>query len=140
MRLISVQSRRRPTLQQITLSQCRYQSRVKSALARPQNRMDSRRSSESYARVVAVCGASGHTGRFVVFELLRRGWAVIPVGRDIQKLQTLGSTTRGLEFRVASLRDPKSLDEALAGTIAVINCAGPFLDTAAPVISAALRA
>ena len=102
--------------------------------------MESKQPSESSASVVAVYGASGHTGRFVVFELLRRGWAVIAIGRDIQKLQTLGSTKRGIEFRVSSIEDPRSLDEALAGAVAVINCAGPFLDTAAPVISAALRA
>jgi short subunit dehydrogenase-like uncharacterized protein len=36
--------------------------------------------------------------------------------------------------------DPASLDRAIAGAKAVINCAGPFLDTAAPVIEAALRA
>jgi short subunit dehydrogenase-like uncharacterized protein len=43
-------------------------------------------------------------------------------------------------IRVASIDDPKLLDEAFAGAVAVINCAGPFLDTAAPLISAALRA
>jgi len=31
------------------------------------------------------------------------------------------------------------LEDALSGALAVINCAGPFLDTAAPLISAALR-
>src|SRR5258708_15033706 len=35
---------------------------------------------------------------------------------------------------------PASLDRALSGAVAVINCAGPFIDTAAPVIDAALRA
>jgi len=45
-----------------------------------------------------------------------------------------------LETRVASVEDPVSLDRALAGATAVINCAGPFLDTTAPVIEAALRA
>jgi len=45
-----------------------------------------------------------------------------------------------LEVRVASVDDPASLDRALVGAAAVINCAGPFIDTAAPVIDAALRA
>jgi short subunit dehydrogenase-like uncharacterized protein len=36
--------------------------------------------------------------------------------------------------------DADALDRALAGTAAVINCAGPFAVTAAPVIEAALRA
>lgn len=33
--------------------------------------------------VVAVYGASGHTGTFVVAELLRRGLDVVAVGRDV---------------------------------------------------------
>jgi hypothetical protein len=40
---------------------------------------------------------------------------------------------------VASADDPASLDQALQGAAAVINCAGPFASTAAPVIEAALR-
>jgi hypothetical protein len=33
-------------------------------------------------RAVTVFGAYGHTGRFVVAELCRRGWAPILSGRD----------------------------------------------------------
>nr|WP_078846995.1 saccharopine dehydrogenase NADP-binding domain-containing protein [Streptomyces xiamenensis] len=36
--------------------------------------------------------------------------------------------------------DPAALDRALSGADAVINCAGPFATTAAPLIEAALRA
>jgi hypothetical protein len=43
-------------------------------------------------------------------------------------------------LRVASTEDPASLDRAVDGAVAVINCAGPFLDTATPVVEAALRA
>lgn len=42
--------------------------------------------------------------------------------------------------REAKLDDPASLERAFAGCAVVINCAGPFLDTAAPVAWAALRA
>ena len=101
---------------------------------------DSERSSTELPQVVAVYGASGHTGRFVVSELRRRGWKIVAVGRDSKKLQSLAETSPDLVIRVASIDDPKLLDEAFAGAVAVINCAGPFLDTAAPLISAALRA
>lgn len=90
--------------------------------------------------VVAVCGASGHTGKFVVAELWRRGFTPIAIGRDEAKLAAAGYAARGVVSRVARLEDPQSLDHALAGAAAVINCAGPFLDTAEPVIEAALRA
>ena len=91
-------------------------------------------------RAVTVFGAYGHTGRFVVAELLRRGWTPILSGRDPDKLAALGAEHPTLELRIASIDDAASLDRALDGAVAVINCAGPFLDTATPVIEAALRA
>ena len=86
----------------------------------------------------AVIGASGHTGTFVVAELLRRGHAPVAVYRDASK--ALSASSDATEMRVASIDDPASLDAALARTDVVINCAGPFLDTAAAVVDAALRA
>lgn len=89
---------------------------------------------------VAVFGATGYTGRFVVTELLRRGLTPVAVARDPIAL-------RGTEFgspdvirRHATVDDAASLDQALSGVGVVINCAGPFIDTAHPVASAALRA
>ncbi|MFC4588216.1 saccharopine dehydrogenase family protein [Sphaerisporangium corydalis] len=91
-------------------------------------------------QMVAVFGAYGHTGRFVVAELREHGFVPILSGRDAGKLQALAASWPGLEARPASVGDPVSLDLALAGAAAVINCAGPFATTAAPVIEAALRA
>ena len=65
---------------------------------------------------IAVFGATGHTGAFVVSELQRRGITPVPCGRGTD------------------------LDAALATADAVINCAGPFAATAVPVIDAAIRA
>ncbi|WP_225803977.1 trans-acting enoyl reductase family protein [Streptomyces sp. NK15101] len=92
------------------------------------------------ARTVAVFGAYGHTGRFVVAELLERGFVPVLSGRDAERLRTLAASHDGLDVRPASVDDPVSLDRALAGTAAVVNCAGPFAVTGAPVIEAALRA
>jgi hypothetical protein len=91
-------------------------------------------------RTVAVFGAYGHTGRFVMAELLDRGFVPILSGRDADKLRILAASHPGLDVRPAAVDDPASLDRALAGADAVINCAGPFAATAAPVIEAALRA
>jgi NAD(P)-dependent dehydrogenase (short-subunit alcohol dehydrogenase family) len=91
-------------------------------------------------RTVTVFGAYGHTGRFVVSELRQRGWTPILSGRDPDKLNAIGAAHRELEIRPASVDDPASLDRALVGAVAVINCAGPFARTSAPVIEAALRA
>lgn len=91
-------------------------------------------------RTVVVYGAYGHTGRFVVAELRRRGWSPVLSGRDADRLAVFGNAYPALEQRPASIDDPAALDRAFAGAVGVINCAGPFLDTAVPVIEAALRA
>src|SRR6266478_6703591 len=91
-------------------------------------------------RTIAVFGASGHTGRFIVAQLLRRGFAPLAIGRDSAKMREAGFKESDVPIRTASIDDPASLDRSLAGAAAVINCAGPFLDTAMPVIEAALRA
>ncbi|MGW4380100.1 saccharopine dehydrogenase NADP-binding domain-containing protein [Kitasatospora sp. NPDC004531] len=91
-------------------------------------------------RVVAVYGAYGHTGRFVVAELHRRGYLPLLVGRDRHKLRALALDWPQLPVRAASVDDPAALDGALRNAAAVINCAGPFATTAAPLIDAALRA
>ncbi|MFF9910017.1 saccharopine dehydrogenase family protein [Streptomyces sp. NPDC013457] len=90
-------------------------------------------------QLVAVFGAYGHTGRFVVAELVERGFVPVLSGRDTGRLKTLADES-GLDARPATVDDPESLDRALAGTAAVVNCAGPFASTTAPVIEAALRA
>jgi hypothetical protein len=90
-------------------------------------------------QLVAVFGAYGHTGKFVVAELAARGFVPVPSGRNARAVQELADE-HGLEARVASADDATSLDRALAGTVAVINCAGPFATTTGPVIEAALRA
>ncbi|WP_030567658.1 saccharopine dehydrogenase family protein [Streptomyces aureocirculatus] len=89
---------------------------------------------------VVVFGAYGHTGRFVVAHLRERGFVPVLSGRDAGKLRALAESAPGAEVRPASVDDAAALDRALAGAAAVINCAGPFATTAAPVIEAALRA
>jgi hypothetical protein len=89
---------------------------------------------------IAVVGATGHTGRFVVAELTRECLRPVAIGRSAQTLAALGRAYPTSETRLASIDDRASLDKALAGCAAVINCAGPFLDTALPVVDAALRA
>jgi Saccharopine dehydrogenase NADP binding domain len=89
---------------------------------------------------ITVFGAYGHTGRFVVAELSRRGIPTIVSGRDGDKLAAVAKAHPESEIRVATIGDPTSLDHALADAGAVINCAGPFGETAPALIEAALRA
>jgi len=89
---------------------------------------------------VLVYGASGHTGRFVVDELVRRGLTPVLAGRSAARLDDLPPRYADLERRVAGVDDPVALRRAVAGTGAVVNCAGPFLDTALPLARAAVIA
>ena len=95
-------------------------------------------SSRSYA--VAVFGAAGHTGRFVVAELLRCGITPIAIARDPAVFTGDSLPYPAALCRTASVHDADSLDRAVDGAQAIINCAGPFLDTAGSLIAAALRA
>jgi len=93
---------------------------------------------DSTSKCIAVYGATGHTGQFVVHEVQRRGLPVVAVGRSAARLDE--TIPPAVPRRIAELDDPVSLEQAFAGCAVVINCAGPFLDTAAPVARAALRA
>jgi short subunit dehydrogenase-like uncharacterized protein len=75
----------------------------------------------------------------VVAELVKRGWSPVLAGRDPAKLEALVARFSDLAVRAASVDDPAALDQALAGSSAIINCAGPFAETAPPLIEAALR-
>ena len=85
---------------------------------------------------IVVYGATGHTGRFVVEELLRQNLPAAVSGRNGSALtQQWGN----LDVRPAAVDDPYALDRALQDAAAVINCAGPFATTAEPLIEAAAR-
>ncbi|MBI1754176.1 MAG: saccharopine dehydrogenase NADP-binding domain-containing protein [Acidobacteria bacterium] len=92
----------------------------------------------SGAKAIAVYGATGHTGQFVVHEALRHGLPVVAIGRSLGRVNAAFASK--VLPRAAGLDDPASLEQAFTGCALVINCAGPFLDTAAPVAQAALRA
>ena len=88
-----------------------------------------------------VYGAAGHTGRFVVEELLRRGLTPVLAGRSAERLEALAPRYADLERCVVGVEDSYlSRAVAGAGVGVVVNCAGPFLDTALPLARAAVEA
>jgi hypothetical protein len=86
---------------------------------------------------IVVYGATGHTGRFVVEELLRQNLPAAVSGRNAS---ALAAQWGHLDVRPAAVDDPHALDRALKNAVAVINAAGPFAITAEPLIEAAARA
>jgi len=89
---------------------------------------------------VLVYGAAGHTGRFVVDELLRCGLTPVLAGRNAARLADLPERYAGLDRVVVGVDDAEPLRRSLAGIGAVVNTAGPFLDTALPLARAAVSA
>ena len=87
---------------------------------------------------VVVYGAYGHTGRFVVKELLRRSLPVVVAGRNGSKIDSLAKVV-GIEGVQLDIEEAEGFDRILADKSALINCAGPFLDTAPALVKHAIR-
>jgi short subunit dehydrogenase-like uncharacterized protein len=88
---------------------------------------------------IAVYGAYGHTGKFIVAALYHRGFKPLLCGRDQHQLEHLCRIYPDLPIAVADINDASSLDHAFSEAQLIINCAGPFLDTAEPIIQSAIR-
>jgi short subunit dehydrogenase-like uncharacterized protein len=54
-------------------------------------------------RPILVYGAYGHTGRFIVAELIEKGFTPVLSGRDLGKLASVSAAHGELEVRAASL-------------------------------------
>lgn len=89
--------------------------------------------------VIAVYGATGHTGRLVSTELRARGREVVLAGRDAQGLETLAGELGGSAHH-APLDDAAALRSLTERAGVVIHCAGPFSVTGRPVAAAAADA
>jgi nucleoside-diphosphate-sugar epimerase len=71
---------------------------------------------------IAICGATGRTGRRLVQHLLAAGRDVVAVGRNPAELERLGGR---LERRVAAMEDAPALSRALADAKVVVSCVPP---------------
>ena len=88
---------------------------------------------------IAIYGAYGHTGQFIVSQLCEQGYKPILCGRDKEKLLRFSQKYQQLKTKLADINQPDTLDDAFSEAKIIINCAGPFLDTAEPIIQSALR-
>jgi hypothetical protein len=87
--------------------------------------------------LIAIYGATGHTGRLVAAELRARGRDVILAGRDGVALKTLSGELGGAQIHQAELDDPLALRRLASDAAVLIHCAGPFAHTGMPVAFAA---
>src|SRR5580765_143373 len=84
-------------------------------------------------------GANGYTGELVARRAAAAGVPVVLAGRNAPAVAALAAEL-GQDHRAFALDDAAALDRALAGITVVLNCAGPFSRTAAPLVAACLRA
>lgn len=86
-----------------------------------------------------IYGANGYSGELIAREAKKRGHAPVLAGRSAAKVAPLAAEL-GLEHRVFDLADAAGSTRALQGMQLVLNCAGPFSATSAPMIEACLAA
>jgi len=88
-----------------------------------------------------IYGAAGYTGRMVCANARAAGTEFVIGGRpqDEAKFATLASAL-GVQYRLFAIDDLAGARAALTDTAALLNCAGPFLRTAEPLMKACISA
>jgi len=86
-----------------------------------------------------IYGANGYTGELIAREAARRGLKPVLAGRGRASVEALARSL-GLEACAFDLDDTTALAERIRGHALILNCAGPFSATAAPMMEACLRA
>ncbi|MEU2255874.1 saccharopine dehydrogenase NADP-binding domain-containing protein [Nocardia xishanensis] len=91
---------------------------------------------------IAVYGATGHTGGYLLAELHRRGLTPILVGRNADRMRAAAAAAglTGAEIRVADLDDHAALVAAFTGADAVISSLSAYVRNGEPVLAAAIAA
>lgn len=87
---------------------------------------------------VMIYGATGYTGRMVAEHAKSAGTQVVLAGRSEGALAKLAAE-HGVEHRVFALDDAATIDQNLLGISVLLNCAGPFMRTAKPLMEASIR-
>jgi short subunit dehydrogenase-like uncharacterized protein len=87
---------------------------------------------------IMIYGATGYTGRLVAAEAARRGLDIVLAGRNPEKLKAVADPL-GCESRAIALTDPTRLRAELEDVAAVLHVAGPFSQTARPMVDACLE-
>src|SRR5882672_4544417 len=90
-------------------------------------------------RAIAVYGATGYTGRLIAQELVEIGHEVVISGRARASLELLADDLPGpVRVVVAELTDDAALRDLSESVRTIVNAAGPFSATCAPVVAAAI--
>lgn len=85
-----------------------------------------------------IYGAAGYTGSMTSELAHAAGLALVLAGRKAEPLSALAAQTQA-ESRAFGLDNDAAIDKALSDVSVVLNCAGPYMYTAGPLMRAALR-
>jgi len=85
-----------------------------------------------------IYGASGFTGKLIIEQALARGHQPILAGRNEEAILALAEQY-DLAYRVFSCRSVHQLSQQLDDVGVVLNCAGPFAETAELMRNACLK-
>lgn len=83
-----------------------------------------------------IYGAYGYTGELISRAAVDRGLSPVLAGRDPNRIHALGSE---LDCRSRAFDLDDDVDAQLSGIGTLLNCAGPFEDTADPFVEACLN-
>jgi short subunit dehydrogenase-like uncharacterized protein len=86
---------------------------------------------------LVIYGATGYSGRLIVQHALSRELRPVIAGRNPHAVASMAAEY-GLEWRTARLDDPDDLRSLTASAAALLNAAGPFATTSAPLIDACI--
>jgi short subunit dehydrogenase-like uncharacterized protein len=82
-------------------------------------------------------GANGYTGELIAREAVKRGMRPVLAGRSRPAIERLAREL-GCDSAVFSVEDHTAMVKTLTGVRAVLNCAGPFSQTARSIMQGCL--
>ena len=80
-----------------------------------------------------IYGAYGYTGTLITELAVSKGFKPLLVGRSDQKLSALANL-HDLSYRVVDTKNLQELNSIIDNYTLILNCAGPFSETANQVI------
>lgn len=85
-----------------------------------------------------IYGAGGYTGGLACEAAKKLGLEFVLAGRTAASIRGRAASL-DVPYRTFGLENPTDMDSALNGVLVLLNCAGPFLRTAEPLINACIR-
>lgn len=85
-----------------------------------------------------IYGAAGYTGRMAAAHAKAMGLPLLVAGREEGPLRALAADLE-VDYRLFALEEAAAINACLADVAVLLNCAGPFMHTAEPLMRAALR-